>query len=87
MPLEGTVLVIRNSDQPGVIGEVGTLLGRYDVNIATFDLGRSIAGAIGAVRVGSPTEQSRVNTTTLPSELLDDIREIGAVQSVHVIKL
>ena len=87
MPLEGTVLVIRNSDQPGVIGEVGTVLGRYDVNIATFALGRSTAGAIGAVRVGSPTEQSRVNTTTLPSELLDDIREIGAVQSVHVVKL
>ena len=30
-PLEGTgtLLVIRNDDQPGVIGEVGTILGRH----------------------------------------------------------
>ena len=87
MPLEGTVLVIRNNDQPGVIGDVGTVLGRHNVNIATFALGRSTAGAIGAVRVGSPTAQGPVGTVTLPGAILDDIREIGAVQSVHVVKL
>ena len=30
----GTMLVIRNDDQPGVIGEVGTMLGRHGINIA-----------------------------------------------------
>ncbi len=39
-PLEGTMIVIRNNDQPGVIGEVGTILGRHGVNIANFALGR-----------------------------------------------
>jgi D-3-phosphoglycerate dehydrogenase len=39
-PLEGTLLVINNEDQPGVIGEVGTILGRHGINIGSFSLGR-----------------------------------------------
>src|SRR5262249_6111166 len=48
-PLAGTLLVIANDDQPGVIGEVGTILGRRGVNIASFALGRGDGGAIGVV--------------------------------------
>ena len=50
-PLGGTMLIIANDDQPGVIGEVGTILGRHGVNIANFALGRSDTGAIGVVNV------------------------------------
>ena len=50
-PLTGTLLVIANDDQPGVIGEVGTILGRHGVNIASFALGRGDGGAIGVVNV------------------------------------
>lgn len=39
-PLNGTILYLRNHDQPGVIGHVGTTLGKLGVNIATFALGR-----------------------------------------------
>ncbi|HWG59850.1 MAG TPA: phosphoglycerate dehydrogenase [Candidatus Acidoferrales bacterium] len=39
-PLEGTLLLMRNRDVPGVIGQVGTALGSVGVNIATFALGR-----------------------------------------------
>ena len=39
-PLDGTMLLMMNNDQPGVIGAVGTILGRHDVNIANFALGR-----------------------------------------------
>jgi D-3-phosphoglycerate dehydrogenase len=38
--LEGTMIVMRNNDQPGVIGHVGTVLGRHGVNVASFALGR-----------------------------------------------
>jgi len=38
--LEGTMLLTRNRDVPGVIGQVGTALGNLGVNIATFALGR-----------------------------------------------
>ena len=40
-PLEGTQILIKNNDQPGVIGAVGTVLGRHGINIANFALGRS----------------------------------------------
>jgi D-3-phosphoglycerate dehydrogenase len=39
-PLEGTILYVRNHDVPGVIGQMGTVLGREGVNISTFALGR-----------------------------------------------
>jgi D-3-phosphoglycerate dehydrogenase / 2-oxoglutarate reductase len=39
-PLEGSLLVCRNLDVPGVIGNIGTVLGQQGVNIANFALGR-----------------------------------------------
>src|SRR5438046_930071 len=50
-PLGGTMRIIANEDRPGVIGEVGTILGRHGVNIASFALGRNATGAIGVVNV------------------------------------
>jgi D-3-phosphoglycerate dehydrogenase len=46
-PLEGTLLLSRNVDVPGVIGRIGTELGNLGVNIATFALGRRTAGGGG----------------------------------------
>ncbi len=39
-PLTGTLVVIRNQDVPGVVGQIGTLLGEHSLNIANFALGR-----------------------------------------------
>ena len=59
-PLEGTgtLLVIRNEDQPGVIGEVGTILGRHQINIGSFALGRSKGGAVGVVNLDQSGDRS-----------------------------
>ncbi len=43
-PLAGALIVIRNQDTPGVIGEVGSVLGKHGVNIANFALGRDCPG-------------------------------------------
>jgi D-3-phosphoglycerate dehydrogenase / 2-oxoglutarate reductase len=81
-PLAGTMLVIANDDQPGVIGEVGTILGRHGVNIASFALGRGDAGAIGVVNVDA--EKS-------PPEALEGaveaIRKAPHVRDAWVIRL
>ena len=53
-PLEGTLIVLANDDRPGVIGEVGTILGRHGINIGTFALGRGPDGAVGVVSVERP---------------------------------
>ena len=39
-PLSGTLVVMANDDRPGVIGDVGTAMGRHGVNIGSFALGR-----------------------------------------------
>jgi len=49
--LSGTLVVTANDDRPGVIGEVGTTLGRHGVNIASFALGRMGEGAVGVIGV------------------------------------
>jgi D-3-phosphoglycerate dehydrogenase len=50
-PLSGTLIVMANEDQPGVIGGAGSALGRAGVNIASFALGRNEAGAVGVIGV------------------------------------
>ena len=86
-PLAGTLLVVRNHDQPGVIGEVGSVLGRHGINIATFALGRSDAGAIGVIRVGTNGPGGAPAGPGVGRNVLDEIRRIPAVQSVCLARL
>ncbi|MEC8805067.1 MAG: phosphoglycerate dehydrogenase [Pseudomonadota bacterium] len=48
-----TLLYLRNYDKPGFIGDLGSLCGRHDINIATFHLGRKAEGgeAIALVEI------------------------------------
>jgi D-3-phosphoglycerate dehydrogenase len=39
-PLDGNLVVLKNLDVPGVIGKIGTILGKRGLNIANFSLGR-----------------------------------------------
>ncbi len=41
---EGILLLTTHTDQPGVVGKVGTLLGKNQINIASMQLGRHRAG-------------------------------------------
>ncbi len=81
-PLAGTMLFISNDDQPGVIGDVGTILGRHEVNIANFALGRGDTGAIGVVNVDEED--------SAPAALdaaVDAIRQVPAVREAWVVRL
>ena len=81
-PLAGTMLVLSNDDQPGVIGEVGTILGRHGVNIASFALGRGESGAIGVVNVDEDP-----NATQVLDAAAEDIRRVPAIREAWVIRL
>jgi D-3-phosphoglycerate dehydrogenase len=81
-PLGGTLLIICNDDQPGVIGEVGTLLGRQGVNIANFALGRNETGAVGIVNV----DEEASGAAALEAAV-DAIRRIPAVRDAWVVRL
>jgi len=58
-PFQPIMLYINNTDAPGFIGALGTLLGDAKVNIATFHLGRGAAGgeAIAFVGVDQPVSE------------------------------
>jgi D-3-phosphoglycerate dehydrogenase len=77
-PLEGVVLVLHNNDQPGVIGGVGTVLGRHGINIASFALGRSGAAAVGVVSLDSDADAPALQTA------LQEIRALPAVKSAEI---
>jgi D-3-phosphoglycerate dehydrogenase len=40
----GVLLTFVNKDRPGIVGEIGTLLGRHNVNIASMSLSRNTIG-------------------------------------------
>lgn len=44
--LHGILLLLENRDEPGIVGLVGTILGRHGVNIASMSLGRNEAGGV-----------------------------------------
>jgi D-3-phosphoglycerate dehydrogenase len=54
------MLYVTNRDRPGFIGRLGTLLGSENVNIATFNLGRSAPGedAIALIEVDTPISEA-----------------------------
>jgi D-3-phosphoglycerate dehydrogenase len=56
---QGTILLIPNHDRPGMIGHVGTILGRHGVNIAGMQVGRKAVGerAVMIINLEEPVSQ------------------------------
>jgi D-3-phosphoglycerate dehydrogenase / 2-oxoglutarate reductase len=75
----GVVLVLENTDRPGMVGRIGTLLGNHGVNIATMSLSRNQAGG---------TALTVLNLDTAPDvALLQEIRASEDIRSAQVIEL
>jgi D-3-phosphoglycerate dehydrogenase len=55
---EGKLLVLENLDKPGMVGEVGTILGKDNVNIADMSLSRLTPGGTAYMVVRVDTEPS-----------------------------
>jgi D-3-phosphoglycerate dehydrogenase len=75
----GEMIVIQNWDRPGIIGNLGTLLGKHHINIAAMTFGRHSPGgkAISVLNVDS----------AVSGEILDKIKNIENILAVKVIKL
>jgi D-3-phosphoglycerate dehydrogenase len=80
---KGRMILFKNTDVPGVIGEVGMLLGRYKINIADFRLGRKVVGqnrerqAMAVIVVDDPVSE----------EVLEELKRLPAALSVHYISI
>jgi D-3-phosphoglycerate dehydrogenase len=84
-PLERNLIYLRNRDVPGVIGKIGTILGKHHINIADFSLGRRLGNA----RPGSPREAIAVVHVDgrVPEPVLTELRKIPAVEQAKAIRL
>jgi D-3-phosphoglycerate dehydrogenase len=83
MPVEvnaaGVLFLMVNKDRPGMVGYIGTLMGKHNVNIATMSLSRDIQGG-HALTV--------LNLDSLPpAALLDEVRKDPDISHVRVVSL
>ena len=79
MTPQGAVLVIFNDDKPGVIGVVGTVCGKHNINICTMGVGQK------------PVEQKAVLAVSLDKEpdtkVIQEISKLDFVNEIYVCKL
>ncbi len=75
----GYMIITQNWDKPGIIGNLGTLLGKYNINIAAMTFGREKpqGKAISVLNVDS----------SISDEILDKIKKIKNILAVKLIKL
>jgi len=72
------MLFINNSDKPGFIGALGTMLGESNINIATFHLGRQAQGQDAIAIVG--VDQ------VVPETIQQRLRALPQVRYVKVLR-
>lgn len=75
MPWPDRAIVTRHHDAPGVVGRVGTLVGRYDINIGQLYLGRLDPHAQALMILTLDTDP--------PQELLDELRTLSGIEEVY----
>ena len=80
-PLVGDVLITHHRDQPGVIGAVGTILARHDVNIAGMQVGRHLPRRGGEAIMVLNVDDA------IPSEALDEMKGIAGIDTAFVVSL
>jgi D-3-phosphoglycerate dehydrogenase len=84
-PLERNLVYLRNRDVPGVIGQVGTILGNHKINIADFSLGRRVVSA----QPGAAREAIAVVhvDSVVPEPVLAELRKVSAIEQAKAIRL
>jgi len=77
--LQGIILVVKNRDEPGIVGQIGMTIGQDGVNIATMSMGRIEMGGV-ALTV--------VNLDSSPSKTaMQEISSRDAIESALLVHL
>src|SRR5204863_3246723 len=77
--MDGVMLLFTHRDVPGLIGFIGTIFGKHQVNIAQMTVGRQVAGgdAIAVLNLDSQP----------PEEALREVQAQPQISSLSVVKL
>src|SRR5579862_7750360 len=76
---EGSMIVTRHHDVPGMVGRIGTVLGNADINISTMQVARTRRGGGAMMVLDVDRAVSR--------EALDAIARIDGIESVRLVQL
>jgi D-3-phosphoglycerate dehydrogenase len=79
IPIAGPLLMLNNSDKPGIVGHLGTLLGRHNINIASMSLGRDMAGGLALTVLSLDSVP--------PQAVLDELKKDHDISNVKVVQL
>jgi D-3-phosphoglycerate dehydrogenase len=71
------MIIFKNSDVPGVIGQVGQILGNNNINIADFRLGRGKNGAVAVILVDNNVSE----------EVLAELENLDAAKAVYFVQI
>jgi len=76
---EGVLFLMNNKDRPGIVGHIGSLMGKHQVNIASMSLSRDNAGgqALTVLNLDSVP----------PPAVLTEIQQDPDISNVRVVKL
>ena len=73
------MLILSNIDKPGMIGKVGTFLGKNNINIAAMDVGR--------VKVGEKAVMVLNVDTAVSDSILKDLAKTEGISAATLVKL
>ena len=79
IPVSGTLLLLNNKDRPGIVGYLGTLLGKHKVNIANMSLTRDTAGGLALTVLNLDSAP--------PPAVLEELQKDPDISNVKVVKL
>jgi D-3-phosphoglycerate dehydrogenase len=77
----GHVLITRHHDRPGVLGQIGTLLGSAGVNIRRVELGPPTAGSGGLAMAFLTLYDAP------PAAVIEKIRALEPIRSAEHVRL
>jgi len=75
----GYMIVAHNIDVPGIIGQIGTILGKNNINIAAMTFGRERPGGrtLSVLNVDNP----------VPEDVLEELRKVKNILDARLIRL
>jgi D-3-phosphoglycerate dehydrogenase len=79
VPPSKYMVFTRHRDMPGIIGKLGSLLGSFNVNIASMQVGRKIVrgDAVMALSIDDP----------LPDGILEEIKKVDGIRDAYTVAL
>ena len=76
---EGVLFLLENRDRPGIVGHVGTMFGKHNVNIAGMSLSRNEAGGQAL---------TLLNLDSVPGDdLIKELLAVGDIATARVVQL